>query len=352
MRVTALEVAREPRPWPARVGGAGDAPSSPTALPYRYGVFGGVLASAIEFPDLSPASATHADWEFRIATGAPPDVSGAEEVGRHAVGRAEMRLVRYEGGLRLSYPPFGECMIEAGGRSLTWYGGNDPRLEFVRAIALGPVLALALHETGILCLHGSSVAFADHAIAMLAPKFHGKSTLALALAGAGARLVTDDAIAVDLGTPPMVRPGVHSVRLWDDTANALVTGDRDGRMVAGVKGTLVSIPEQRLATARVPLGAVYLLVPTSGPDDAPPVERVLMGRGQATVAMAFHTKLADPLIGVRMSTEQLRWVAVLARQIPVYTLGVARDFARLPEVVRQMMEWHAPDHVPDRQDAE
>src|SRR5688500_16488828 len=193
------------------VCGADRAPAS--GLTHHYTVFGGCLRSEVEFPDLSRVNPRPPDWTLRVATEAPPAPVVVEELGRHDIGWSKPRLTRSDAGLHLSYAPYGECTIAADGSELTWYPGQESLPEIVRAVVLGPALALALHLRGTLTLHGSAVGLGGHAIAVLAPRFHGKSTLALALVRAGATLVTDDSIAVDVDGVPTVRPGVHSVRV-------------------------------------------------------------------------------------------------------------------------------------------
>ena len=49
---------------------------------------------------------------------------------------------------------------------------------------------------GAVTLHASAVAVDGAAIGFMAPKFHGKSTLAAAMTYVGAHLVSDDALAI------------------------------------------------------------------------------------------------------------------------------------------------------------
>jgi serine kinase of HPr protein (carbohydrate metabolism regulator) len=72
---------------------------------------------------------------------------------------------------------------------------------------------VALHLQGLLCLHGSGVGIDGSAVAFLANKGAGKSTLATALCAAGATLVTDDMLPVDPRSPVMAWPSMPAVRL-------------------------------------------------------------------------------------------------------------------------------------------
>ena len=64
----------------------------------------------------------------------------------------------------------------------------------------------------------------------------------------------------------------------------------------------------------------------------------------SALALVRHAKLG-PLFGGPEAMVWLRWAAALARTVPVYGLEVVRDFARLPEVVAHVLEWHGePAH--------
>ena len=308
---------------------------------HHYAVFGRCLRSEVEFPDLPEIRPTRAEWTLRVAPGPRPPAPGEIRIGSHVVGGGELRLSRSEAGLHLSLEPVGECTISVDGAELRWYSRDGARDELMRVVILGPVLALALQQARILCLHGSAVGVNGRAIALLAPKFHGKSTLALALVRAGAQLLTDDAIAVDLEPVPMVRPGVQSVRLHEDSADELVAAALSGQILPGYKRTLVGMPQRMLASEPLPLDAVYLLAPVRRPPDGVAIDRTAVAPALAAVALAHHTKLVDPLVGMDGAGLQLRWCAAVVRQVPVYALQIVRDFDRLDEVVEQLMSWHS-----------
>ena len=308
---------------------------------HHYAVFGRCLRSEVEFPDLPKIRPARAEWTLRVVAGPRPPAPGELPLGRHAVGGGELRLSRSDHGLHLSLIPVGECTISDDGTELLWYSHEGAREELMRVVVLGPVLALALQQAEVLCLHGSAVAVNGRALALLAPKFHGKSTLALALVRAGAQLLTDDAIAVDLEPVPSVRPGVLSVRLHEDSVDELVSGAFTGQLLPGYKQTLVGMPQHMLASEELPLDAVYLLAPVRRPPDEPAITRTAVAPSLAAVALAHHTKLVDPLVGMDGAGLQLRWCSAVARRVPVYALEIVRDFDRLDEAVEQLMSWHS-----------
>jgi hypothetical protein len=209
------------------------------------------------------------------------------------------------------------------------------------------VMPVVLHARGTLCLHGSAVALDGGGIGFLAPKFHGKSTLAVALTSRGARLLTDDTLVVELGATPIVQPGIHSVRLWGDSADRF-SGSTVVR-AEGREGKRVIRPAQRAQLARrgVPLQALYLLRPRAGGGVGPAVQRTLLPQVPSAMSLLGQTRLGELLGGSESAVVLDRAVALVSR-VPIYELVVVRDMERMDEVVGQLMEWHASaTHAPD-----
>lgn len=305
----------------------------------EYAVFGGVLRSAVALPELPAISGARPDWTLRISS-ASPLATPAQVLGQRRPGSETYRLSSIPDGLRLEYSHAGTFDVAMSGSDITWYPSANPDGELVRAIILGPVLALALEAGGSFCLHGSAVAFGDRAIGFIAPKHHGKSTLAVALAAAGARFVGDDTLAISPGEPPLLRPGIGSARLWEDAALQLRVDELCETVITGAKRTASGFPGTRLSPKPMTLDAVYVLDPQVPTDGEPPVQRVRLGAGAAAVALSHHTKLPDSLVGLRAAGARLRTAVGLASTVPVYSLRIARSFALLPAAIEQLGAWH------------
>jgi hypothetical protein len=305
----------------------------------HYAVFGGVLCSELEFPELEIThDVERTSWTLHVERCAPPNLE-LTPLGERQLGRETYKLWRTPMGLRLEYSHAGVYDISADGSRMSWYERADALPELVRNIVLGPALALALELAGFLCLHGSAVVLADQGLVFLGPKHHGKSTIASALTVAGARLVGDDLVAVAPGPPAMVRPGVPSVRLWGDTANALPMHGICESLIPGVKTTATGFAGRALTRGQVPLAAIYVLEPAHKTSEAP-CRRTGLPPVSAAIAVAHQTKLADSLIGMRAAGAQLSAAVKVAATVPVFTLAVTRDLARLPELVEQIFAWH------------
>lgn len=312
-----------------------------------FSIYGGCLQSDIPFPGL-PAGNGCPTWRLRRADGAAPE-AGLVSLGEdHVDPGATVRLLRRASGLRLVYDDSGTFDLHDGGARIEWYPGTDARLEAVQLDVLGRVLPAALHEMGSLCLHGSAVEIDGAAVAFVAPKHHGKSTLGQAMANAGGRVLSDDVVAVDVAPSPVVRPGVASVRLWRDAA-ARVGDVSRARADAYGKFVLHDAADRTRASAPVPLDAVYVLTPVrAGADQA--AVRTLLDPLSATMALLPHNRLA-PLLGGAEAAVVLDRVARLLRHTTVYTLSVVRDFDRLDDAARTIRSWHTSPAWPSRRTA-
>ena len=325
--------------------GACSAPAISSSTVYHYRLFGGVLRSDFEIPELRLVTSAPPSWTLTSTRGAPP-VPDGELLGTDVVtGDVRVRLYRSASGLRMAFDDTGCFDVSANGRMITWIRGTDVNEASARADLTGRVLAAALHAAGTLCLHGSAVVTRDKAIGFVAPKFHGKSTLALALARAGAKLLTDDTLPVAAGAPAIARPGLHVARLWPDSAERVGLGAPSDR-TGGQKQLFNALPAGRVTHEFVPMDALYLLVPMREPLDGQAAWRDRLAPAESALVMIGHAKLA-PLLGKSEAPVLFRQAAEIAATVPVYRLNVVRDLDRLGAVVDAILSWHSdPSAVP------
>jgi hypothetical protein len=321
-----------------------------------YSIFGGSLCSDVTLPELRRTRATAVRWTLRIApTGAA--INNAHLLGLDEVmPGVDVRLYKTPGGYRLAYDDTGNFDISRDGRDIVWSKGPYPSVEAAQLDIINRVLPLALHASGTFCLHGSAVSLNTAGIAFVAPRGYGKSTLALAMMQFGARILTDDTLAVRPRAPVLAWPGVHSVRLMDDAASALV-GDANGlKGVAAypmprrdryklppdqplvTKQILRGLPERKLMLEPTPLAAIYVLVP-SRPDGADAARRRPLSGVHAAVALVQHAK-CGVLLGKSEAPVLFERAATVARETPVFWLSVVRDLGRIAEVAQQVARWH------------
>jgi len=308
-----------------------------------YNIFGGRLSSELELSELPRLEPGPPTWTLRISTEMPARPSG-ERLGEvETMESMRARLYRIPAGFRIEYDDTGTFDILEAGTDLVWYPAPGASPELVQMDLLGRVLALAHHSAGSYCLHASAVAVGGGAVAFMAPKFHGKSTTAFALVRSGARLITDDTLAITLDTQPLVSPGIQTLRLWEDSAAAngldpALAEEALGKYLVG------DLPYHQVTHEPIPLKAVYLLSPVVSHDEGSAVRRTLLPSTHAALSLIAHSKLSGLLGGSEMPV-LLDRAARITDIVPVYRLAITRDFMRLPEAVAQLLEWHGHSHL-------
>jgi len=197
-----------------------------------------------------------------------------------------------------------------------------------------PAISSGEHASG---LHASAVVVGGEAVAFAGKTGLGKSTLAASFAAAGFPALTDDCLIVkDTGERFLAVPAYSSLRLWNDSADAL--GEDVGRRhrVAAysqkirVNGDTSKIPFYENSA---PLRCVYLLerrAATRGVMIESLSERDAF---MALVRLAFRL---DPHDRAHLATEMDRF-ARLSQAVPVRRLHVPRRLENLSSVRQSVL---------------
>lgn len=187
---------------------------------------------------------------------------------------------------------------------------------------LSVVVPLMLAERGDLVLHAAAVALDGRALLFAAPSGRGKSTLAAALTRAGAALIAEDGVVLDVGggRAPAAWSGPRGVRLRAPGRSSAEHGFAAGLMTDGH-----SEPDPR-----TPVGALVLLR-ERGRDPAP----APLSPAVAAVRLAPALEHAGGPEGVRRSFALL---AALAAAVPSYEVSLPDDLALLPAAAGALLE--------------
>lgn len=119
----------------------------------------------------------------------------------------------------IRYAGICEAAIDRDARTLRVHGAIGGEPGMVPVFLEGSLLAHVLAAEGLLALHASAVEWGDEALAIVGPSGWGKSTLAALFCAAGARLVADDALRVDVnGSSATCFPGSRRLRLREASA--------------------------------------------------------------------------------------------------------------------------------------
>jgi hypothetical protein len=309
-----------------------------------YVAYGQRIRSSIPLPELREAEAGPARWDFSVVDHLPA-LDSHEELGRELIyGDVSAQFLRHTHGHRIRIDDTGEFDLSGDGRRITWQPNQDPWWDFGRSHLIGRVLATVLHLDGVLTLHASSVQLPDGVVGFLAPKHTGKSTLGLSLYKAGATFVTDDSLPIVPGSPIKALPGIHSLRVRPDDSDAERLVGRPIREEPGRDGKvfLPPLPAGRVLNESAPLGALYLVAPND-PAAEVAAAREALDPVSAAILLVGQTKIGA-MLGPSFVSDILEVTSRLASSVPVYKLLIARDLARMDEVVGQIMDWHGkPD---------
>lgn len=179
--------------------------------PHSYYAYGLGIHSALPLPELVPAE-THADIfvRFEKAGLAHTEMDGKA---RLVWGTAqEVHLVWKDVG----------AFVVRDGREIVVDPLPGVEERVLRLAILGSSLGVLLLQRGLPVFHASVVGLSSSAVAFLAPKGHGKSTMAAALYIRGHDMVADDIMVVDGdGDQMMAKPGFPQFKLWPESAQAI-----------------------------------------------------------------------------------------------------------------------------------
>ena len=123
----------------------------------------------------------------------------------------------------LRFPDLADFAVSVSGQDVAAYAVPGVSKQTVEHLYLNQVLPLALSRQWKLVLHASAVEVEDFAVAFLGVSGRGKSTLAAGFSTSGYRFLTDDGLLLDKDNDGyIVRPSHPSIRLWDDSRQALI----------------------------------------------------------------------------------------------------------------------------------
>jgi hypothetical protein len=274
-----------------------------------------VAGSAGDGPSAWLTPARRADLDARWRAGRPRAL-----LTRRVAGGGPGLTVEHdaEAGYRVWAPRHGAWLVSPDGRTIAGAPPAGPRWRWERLV-LAQALPLAAVLQGREVLHASAVAFGDRGIALLGPSGAGKTTLAAHLLARGARLVTDDVLAVTAAGGAVVGHRGGGVARIDATAiRAMSAGERAALGFVEARGAKWHV-RPPTGPRHVLLGALYLLVPV--PDDASvaiaPLDPVDPG---VLLGSAFLPYLDAP----ERLRRQLDIVAALGAAVPLFTARVGR----------------------------
>ncbi len=213
--------------------------------------YGLTFYSAVSFPELNPGNGKM-DVLIRYGT--------VEELPHKA---QDVHRYHYTtpAGVILSWRDVGAFLVRDGSEMiLDPLPGVDERK--LRPFILGTAMGVLLHQRGLQVFHASVIQFPQGAVAIMARKGYGKSTLAAALHTRGHSMLADDILALyhQNGTL-MALPGYPQFKLWPKSIEAIGKDPNSyPSLFPGIEKRSLRVNRDFLEESQ-PLKAVFVLAP-------------------------------------------------------------------------------------------
>jgi len=241
-------------------------------------------------------------------------------------------------GYLLRFPNLADFEVSADGTEVVAYPADETDEATVEHLYINQLVPLALSRQGQPTFHASVVTVPGGVIAFLGKTGMGKSTLAASFALNGSPFLSDDALLVEeTADGCIVQPSHPSVRLWEDSENALVDANTAKSIPISYSSKTRLLAGEALAYSAEPqrLIAAYVLEAEESPDVA---IRALSGldRHMAWVHNSFLLDIEDPDLLKR----HFDWTHRISSEVPTFLLDYPRDYGILPDV-RSAVQKHA-----------
>lgn len=241
-------------------------------------------------------------------------------------------------GYLLRFPDLADFEVSADGTEVVCYPSVGTDETTVEHLYINQLIPLALSRQGQPAFHASVVTVAGGAVAFLGKTGMGKSTLAASFALHEAAFLTDDALLIEeTDDGCLARPSHASLRLWEDSLDALVGDDspQAGPISYSSKTRLLAGDVLAHSEESHPLLAAYVLESQEEPAVA---IRTLSGldRHMAWLNNSFLLDVQDQ----DLLRQHFEWTHRISGTVPTFALDYPRDYGILPKV-RDAVRQHA-----------
>ena len=241
-------------------------------------------------------------------------------------------------GYLLRFPGLADFEVSIDGSKVVAYPTKGTDEATIEHLYINQLVPLALSRQGQPAFHASVVTFGGGAIAFLGQSGTGKSTLAASFALSGEMFLTDDALLVEESDDGCrVRPSHASLRLWNDSVEAIVGNDIQtaGPISYSDKAQLLAGEALAFCNESQPLAGAYVLEQN---DVSSVLIRELTGldRYMAWLGNSFLLDVVDNDLLAR----HFDWTHRISGKVPTFALDFPRDYDILPEV-RAAIREHA-----------
>ena len=224
-------------------------------IKYHYKVYGLIISSELELPELSPVQNMKAD--VIIGFGKVPEHL-PEVRGSGVLFEATLNdfLFKFEG--------IGRYRVQYGSRIII-QPENEALPSEIRLVLLGSSIGALLHQRGMLAIHGSAITDGKQTAILSGQSGVGKSTLAAGLLELGYSVIADDISVIGQnGKHFIVESGIPHLKLWKDVLVHLNKADDLSKVRPQLEKYRMPIPILKEETPS--LSKIVILSPSNSTD--------------------------------------------------------------------------------------
>lgn len=248
------------------------------------------------------------------------------------------RFYRLENHYLVSFPDLADFAIAYDGGEIATRPAPGVSMQTVEHLFANQVRPLALSRQLKLVLHAGAIELENSAIAYAGLSGSGKSTLTASFATSGYHFLTDDGLHLEKqGDGYSVHPSHPSIRLWDDSRQALVPDSTATALPLDYtpKTQFLAAGSAAFCAEPRPLKALYFL----GDNRVDSALIKLANDADTLIELVRHSFLLD--IDQHQSLSlHFAQLADLVKTVPCYRLDYPRHYAALP-MVREAVASHA-----------
>ncbi|NOT46201.1 MAG: hypothetical protein HOP17_00430 [Acidobacteria bacterium] len=198
----------------------------------------------------------------------------------------------------------------------------------------GSILAVLLHQRGLMVLHASAVVLNGQAVAFLGDKGAGKSTFAAFLQNRGHTLLTDDLVPVKFTDDrAFAVPGFPRIRLWADSVTSIGVDPQTLPTINSLVNKHSYGCPDRFSEDPVEINRLYVLAE----DEEINIQK--LDPKESFIEIVRNCYLSRYTDATGQTVSHFGNCVALAGSVPVFRLTRPHDFTALPDV-SSMVENH------------
>jgi hypothetical protein len=294
-------------------------------MTYRYSIFGLIIDSCLEFPELIPGDGVP---DIHVRWGEVPVVLAESR-------KSTARFQAKPGCLLFTAEHVARLLISNGNQVLV-EKLPDAEEAAVRAFVLGSALGAILHQRGLLPIHASGIKTGDGCVMFCGRPGTGKSTLAGMFLQRGYELHADDicVIRVDKEGTPWVYPAYPQLKLWGDALEKMGNEPSTYCPLQSLTEKF-AVPALRFSWEPLTINRIFILAPR----EKDGIEIVPITGMNKYRALKYQTYRRRFLEGLGAAASHFHAASSVGKKVPLYRVHRPNNLFLLNELV-DLLEKH------------